>query len=454
MKIFLVYSLLNTDTGVIYNYGLGYLAAVLKKDNHSVDYIGLRDREDILALYKRIRENKPDIIGFSVLSYQVPYLQEIVKEVKKISGAFIVCGGVHPTLMPESILEIPGIDAIVRGEGESPMRELTRALTDRAGYHSIENCWFNGQGKIVKNEIRPLIDDLNELPFPDKDCLDYQRVIHEARGVNRFIFSRGCVFDCPYCSNKALSDLYRNKGVYFRQRSPHLALEEIGRDAGKYQFNEIIFDDDSVTLNKKWFYEFFGLYKKQFKYPFRCNVRPGTIDGDMVKLLKEAGATGVAIGIEQGNEAFRKNVLKRNITDRQMIDLIGLLEKNGIRDNYGQVMVGLPFENKGLFLDTVRLCRRLDLKYYVYVFNPYPGTEFGALCKERAWLPHTEYFLQRRTAVIDYPEFSAREIQMCFDNFYTLVRYPCIPLWIPLGLFARFLELWRALKRFRESVKK
>src|SRR5690242_21278914 len=110
------------------------------------------------------------------------------------------------------------------------MRDLADALQSKRDYHGSKNFWFRRGADIVMNELRPLIADLDSLPFPYRDVADYQNVLDQTRGLHRMIFSRGCTFGCPYCSNKALSDLYRNKGRYFRLRSPQKAIEEIQRD--------------------------------------------------------------------------------------------------------------------------------------------------------------------------------------------------------------------------------
>jgi len=445
-----------------YNYGVGYIASLLKKNGYAIDYITLENKEDILGLYKKIELKRPKIIAFSATTSQFTYLKDITKKIRGISNAFIVCGGMHPTLKPECIYEIPDLNAIVRGEGEFPMVELAKTLESKENYLKIRNFWFKKEKEIIKNELRPLIGDLDELPFPDKDPLDYQQAIDKNGGTNRFIFSRGCIFECPYCSNKALAELYKDKGTYFRIRSPEKAIDEIKLDASKYKFDKIFFDDDIISLDKKWFYQFFNLYRKQFKYPFMCNVRPGLIDSDMIKLLKKAGCGGVSIGIEHGNEEFRKTVLKRNITNKQIIDIYKLFNKYNITFNSGQIMVGLPFENKELFFSTVKLCRKLPLSYYsIYIFFPYPGTEFGKLCEKNDWLPKKKYFIERTKATISYPNFTKDEIQSCHDIFPFLMRFKCIPLsmplkwqWICVRCLSRFCELIAILKRRWKRNKK
>ncbi len=432
MKVFLVYPTINWPQSG-YNYGLGYIGSVLKKKGHIINYFMINNSSDIQALYERIKSKEPDIIGFYVTTYQFNYLKEIITTIKKISKSFVLCGGPYPTLKPECIYEIPDLDAIVRGEGEYPMLDLAEAFEHKTDHLLIKNFWFKTKDGVIKNELRPLINDLDELPFPDRSSLDYQQEIDRHGGINRFIFSRGCIFECTYCSNKAYTDLY--KQTYYRTLSPEKAIEEIELDARKYKFKEIIFDDDTINLNEKWFYEFFTLYKKRFKYPFICNMRPDIVNPDAIKLLKEAGVKGIWIGVEHGNEDFRKTILKRNITNNEIIDAFRLIDKNNIRC-YAQIMVGLPFENKGLFLDTVRLCRQLPLEATksISIFNPYPSTELGKICEQNNWLPDKMEYKERSEATISYPGFSKKEIQLCADTFPILKSFKFIPLNIPLNL--------------------
>jgi len=453
MRVFLIYASINAYSSA-YSYGLGYVAAVLKKNHHTVDYIILKKETDIPDLYRRIREDRPGLIAFSATTCQFHHLKDLVSSIKRDSNTFVICGGVHTTLRPECIEDIPDLDGIVRGEGEFPMQELAASLENgKNNLHSIRNMWFKAPGGgIIKNEMRPLLRSLDELPFPDKTSFDYQKILDDEGGVNRFIFSRGCVFSCHYCSNKALSDISRD-GHYYRCSSPKRAIEEIALDTERFRFKKIYFDDDIICLDKKWFYEFFRLYKERFTYPFYCNVRVGTINEDMIKLLKEAGVRGVAIGIEQGNEEYRKKALNRPMTNAQIIETVRLCKEQGIKDMRGQVMIGLPYENEDLFLDTVRLCRLLNLKkYYIYIFHPYPGTAFEKLAREKGWLPKKENFLHQREAVIDYPDFSKEKIQLCFDVFRFLVRSKRLPLRIPPIRTISLLSFYKLLSKIRPKT--
>lgn|GEM_PF-444738 len=449
MKIYLVYLALNTDQFQSYNYGLGYISAVLKQSGYQPVYTLIKYNDDVTEFLSQLKEEKPDIIAFSITSAQYEHFKIIINEIKKIeenSRSFIVCGGVHPTLDPESVIEINGVDCLIRGEGEYAFLELVKAIDNKKNYVDIKNCWFRTEDNVIKNEIRPLIENLDDLPFPDKESLNFQQEIIKDNSIIRFIFSRGCPFNCTYCCNSALSSIYPNSKKYFRQRSPVKAIEEIEDAVKNYKFNSIIFDDDIITLNKAWFFEFFELYKEKFRYPFRCNIRVGTVDDAMMKLLKDAGASNVAFGIEQGNEDFRKRILKRNMTNKQIIDTINLCKKYNIRNDNSFVMVGLPFENKKLFFETVRLYRKASTVGTASIFQPYPGTLLGDICKKNNWMPDKQFYNERIEATISYPDFSKEQIQLCSNAFRYLVLKKSIPISTPL-------EIVPAVYDFLESKK-
>jgi len=112
-------------------------------------------------------------------------------------------------------------------------------------------------------------------------------------------------------------------------------------------------------------------------------------------------------------------------------------------------MVGLPFETKKLFLDTVKLCRKIKAQGNANIFQPYPGTKLYEICRQNHWLPEKEFFKERKEAVIDYPNFSSQDIQLCHNLFPYLVRYKFIPLFLPLSWLWRAFSFLKAVKNIR-----
>jgi radical SAM superfamily enzyme YgiQ (UPF0313 family) len=443
VKILLVYPTIGLSPS--YSCGVGYVGAVLREAGHSVRYERLAAAEEVGPFCARIEAEAPGLIGFSATSCQFELLKAIIPRVRAISRATIVCGGIHPTVQPDCLEDIPALDAIVRGEGELPLRELADAVQHGRDYSRIPNLWVRHEGTVIRNELRPLIPDLDVLPFPDRDIADTQRVIDHEHGMHRMIFSRGCSFQCPYCSNQVMSQLYRGKGTYHRMRSPAKAIAEIERDAADFKFRFLFFDDDTITMDREWFTAFFTLYRQRFAFPFYCNLRPGTLTQPMAELLQAAGAKGVALGIEHGDEHFRKTVLGRNLDNEGIRQTVDLCRSAGIEEVYGQVMIGLPFETMELHLQTVRLCRRLRIIPFRYIYQPYPGTALARICEQNQWIPEKAVYVERREAVIDFPQFSREQVQICFDIFSVLVRLKFLPLRVPGLSTGRLLQGYRFL---------
>jgi anaerobic magnesium-protoporphyrin IX monomethyl ester cyclase len=443
MKIQLVYPTIGL--GPSYSCGVGSIFAVLQQAGHEVSYRHLSALEEVGPWCEEIARERPGLIAFAATSCQFELLKQVMPRVRAVSPAMLVCGGIHPTVQPECLEDIPALDAIVRGEGEFPLLDLANALQQGSDYSRIPNLWVRHEGTVIRNELRPLISDLDELPFPEHDLVETQRAIDDQLGMHRMIFSRGCSFRCPYCSNHALSDIYRGKGKYHRLRSPAKAIAEIERDAKRFTFRFLFFDDDTITLNVEWFNEFFALYRQRFTWPFYCNLRPGTLTRPMAKLLKAAGAKGVALGIEHGDEAFRKSVLGRGHSNEDIRETVDLCRSEGIEEVYGQVMIGLPYETMELHLATVRLCRSLHIIPFRYVYQPYPGTLLAKICEQNHWIPEKPIYQERREAVIDYPQFSRQQIQTCFDIFSVLVRFKFLPLRFPFCSTSQLLRGYQVL---------
>lgn len=446
MKISLVYPTIGLSPS--YSCGVGSISAVLKAAGHEVAYRSLSAEDEIEPFCREVGRHPPGLIAFAATSCQFEQLKHVIPRVRAGSKATIVCGGIHPTVQPDCIEDIPTLDAIVRGEGEFPLLDLANAVEHGRDYSRIPNLWVRHQGAVVRNDLRPLIADLDVLPFPDHDLVATQRVIDHELGMHRMIFSRGCSFQCPYCSNQVMSQLYRGKGKYHRMRSPAKSIAEIQRDADRFNFRFLFFDDDTITLDADWFGEFFTLYRQRFRFPFYCNLRPGTLTQPMARLLRAAGAKGVALGIEHGDEEFRKKVLNRNLDNAGIRETVDLCRNEGIEEIYGQVMIGLPYETVELHLQTVRLCRSLGVIPFRYIYQPYPGTALARICEQNHWIPEKADYVERREAVIDFPQFSRDQIQVCFDVFSVLVRLKWLPLRLP-GLSAmpllrayRFLTAW------------
>ncbi len=342
-------------------------------------------KEKYQELYARFR---PDVVGFSVMSVNYRIALELAQLSKKISPEVkIVFGGIHPTIAPEETISEGSIDAICRGEGEDSFTEFLTAI-DRGGDETrVPGFWTKRQGMIYRNPMRPLIEDLDKISFPDRDLIDPSRLGAELYGVN-LLSSRGCPFPCSYCQNEYLMDLYRGYGRFVRYRTIENVFAEIDQVIQKYHPSRLSFSDESFTLNKKRLEEFCRRYAQRYSIPFLCQTRPDLVDDDTIRVLKEGGCDFINMAVEAGNPTIRNKVLQRNITDEQIVQAFELARRSGIRTGSFN-MIGLPGEDMSTVWDTIRINKRLQPdRIMCTVYMPFLGTKLGEDCLKDGWLEH------------------------------------------------------------------
>lgn len=248
------------------------------------------------ALHKKINEFQPDIIAFSVIYDYYLWALEHAEFVKDNFDIPVVFGGIHPTTLPEKVLENDCVDFAVVGEGEGAFEELIRALDNHESIDGIQNLAFRQNDEIIVNPLRPLITDLDSLPHPDKE-LFYSSWSRQSAGSYATMASRGCPFRCSYCCHSYLRQLYKGAGKYVRHQSVSHIIEELSLAVKKYNPKRIIMHDESLPSNKKWFSEFATEYKRKIDLPYFAWVSPESIDQKRVELLKSSGCKTVQIGV-------------------------------------------------------------------------------------------------------------------------------------------------------------
>jgi anaerobic magnesium-protoporphyrin IX monomethyl ester cyclase len=403
--------------------GMGFLSSNLKMHGHETRLFGLKSEQLSEDLLGSIRTWKPDVIGFSSGSSIFERIKEFSRLIKQqFKDVLQICGGIHPTLVPGCIEEAP-LDAVCRGEGEHAFVELVERLSKGLHYTDVKGFWFKANGNIIRNSMTPLIQNLNTLPMPDHDFYYSQDLPGKVKGIAEFMFSRGCPFHCSYCSNHALKRLYRGQR-YVRYPSVEKAILELITVSRKYKVNYLIIHDDTLSLNKKWFYDFCEEYKDKIKIPFLCFVRPGTCTKDMFKLLKEAHCDAVGIGLESGNLFIREKVLNREIKNEAILGTFRLAHEMDIK-TLSFSMIGLPHETPEAIVDTIKFTAQLGDKNipWNFIFHPYPNTKLYEHCKEKGWIEKKSLgFEERSRSALRLPTLSRKDIHTYFDNFRILIE--------------------------------
>ncbi len=351
--------------------GVMYIASVLKRGGHRVEVFIERSDKNLV---KGLLDFAPDLTAFPVTTGMHIRAVETAHAIKKFINTKIIFGAYHPTFFPEIISE-DCVDIICRGEAEETMLELADRV-DRNEDFSVFNCWVKDGKGIIKKDVRPLVADLDSLPFPDRK-LYIAKYPFMKTGQAHVIAGRGCPFSCSFCFNHAFRRLYKDKGEAFRLRSVGNVIEEIKEIKTRFGPKSIYMQDDTFALDKKWVLDFLDSYAKLVKLPFVCMIRVDSVDEKLISRLKEAGCSSVFFGVETGSEALRNSLLNKKITDAQIVETAALLKKYGLRFRTFN-MLNLPGESLKDAYKTVELNQKIKTDFpWSSLYYPYPGTELA-----------------------------------------------------------------------------
>lgn len=400
-------------------HGLMSISAVLKSNGFpDVRLFHFVRKADFRQWQSALDKYNPGLIGFYLPSCQLGLVKKLIADIP-YRGAFTVCGGPHPACFPESIDELPGLDAVCVGEGEYIMVELARALRAGKDPTRIRGLWVRQNGRIVRNMPRPFIANLDELPYADRDLFDTQHSI-DAYGLSqiRVLASRGCPYRCTYCYNYKLGE--SQPGRYVRFRSTEHLLGELKILKSRFRFSEVFFDDDIFMLDKKRLAEFAERYPQEVGVPFVFCGRVEVCDRATLQLLKKAGARRIDVGVEVGNEELRRKVLRRPMSDRRILETSHAARELGFQVKTLN-MVGLPGETPEMHMETVRLNRQIRPTIVgLSVFTPFPGTDLYDMCVKEGYLPARKeipYDAALHKCVIHMPQFTAKQINRSYRLF-------------------------------------
>jgi anaerobic magnesium-protoporphyrin IX monomethyl ester cyclase len=363
--------------------GIMLLSALAKRGGHSTS-LGVLTRENIL---KKIVNLKPDVIAYSGSTGEHKYYLAINKTIKsKFKNLFTIMGGPHTTFYPECFEEST-LDAICIGEGDEAFVEVLNALEQGKRMDGIKNIVTRCGDQ---SGLRELYQDLDSLPFPDRS-LYYENTEMGRFPLKSFMASRGCPYPCTYCFNHAFKELYKGKGRIIRRHSVDYLIEEILRVKDRYPLECVKFYDDIFVYQvDEWLEEFVNGYKGKVRLPFHCLTRCDLMTGDMAKLLKEAGCYSISMSIEAGNPDFRNGLLRRNMSNEQIIKAFEICSHAGIK-TFSNNIVGLPHAKIENELETVELNLRCKVSFAEFpIFHPYPKTELGNYCIEKG-IYHSSY---------------------------------------------------------------
>jgi radical SAM superfamily enzyme YgiQ (UPF0313 family) len=370
--------------------GVEYLSASLKSRGHQTSLIldpvlfndsGGFSNATLAALFKQesnimqqVRKFTPDAICFSVTSDNFRWAIESARSFKKITSAPIVFGGIHATAVPEAVLKHDCVDYVVVGEGEEAIVELAEAIERKQTPKGIKNvCFKDNEGGYVLGAVRPLLESLDRLPFPDK-MLYYKNYSFLFSGYT-IMTSRGCPGICSYCGNSFLRRFYNANGSFLRRRSVENVMRELETAKDLFKPKYIHFLDEVFTHNPSWLENFICQYRIRISLPFMCYVSPQYADKDIISLLKSGGCYKIQMGVQCLNEPKREEWLKRFYGNERIAEIIKACRTKKIYLTCDNIF-GLPGQNEDDLIESARFYadHRPD-NIEIFWLRYYPGTD-------------------------------------------------------------------------------
>ena len=400
--------------------GLGYLAAVLEKNQYEVDVIDCQASNFSYNDFKcELNKRQPNIVGITSttrLYNSALVIARIAKEV--CPDCFIVLGGSHATFWDEEALnECPQLDMIVRKEGENTFLELVQRLEAGKSVHDLLGTTVRKDGKIVKNPDRPYIEDLDSLPFPARHLwpLDELRKVED---VFYLTTTRGCIYWCEFCA------AVRMFGRRYRMRSIKNVVDEIEYLHKTHCATQFTFCDDAFTVDKARTEELCDEIKKRgLNIKWNCGTRVDMVTKELLTKMRDTGCISVWFGVESGSQHVLDEMQKGISTD-QTIKAVGWVRELGLKPA-PNVLLGFPGETKESALRTIKFTQKIspdDVAYY-NIATPLPGTPLYDRVKEKGWLKSTNFDeYDCKTPVFETPELSTKDLEelyaKAFRSFY------------------------------------
>ncbi len=367
---------------------LMYIAAQLLRHGHEVSILDLYAEQlseaDTVA---RIKDFNPALAGLATYTAGYDMAAALAALVKKnVPGVKIAAGGIHASYLPEVCLKNADIDYVVMGEGEETFLELAVCLEKKGEVSGVAGLAYRAAGKTVFTAPRPLIGDINALPWPAHHLVDFgkyylgiTRAVSSSRAAS-VLTMRGCPYKCTFCSH------HYGYGGKIRKRSPEDVAAEMKSLYDSYGIRDFQFEDPSFTCDPGHVMEICRLIKKNgLKIHWNCNVRANTASDGLFREMSEAGCRRVLLGVESGSQEMLDR-MKKGVTLDEIRNTVRLAAKYKMRVNAAFIL-GTPGETPETARESFKFAKELDPDYVMFsVYVPSVGGELFETLSARGGL--------------------------------------------------------------------
>ncbi len=359
--------------------GLLTLGAYLRQHGAKVGMVDLTFARDVRPASTEIRKFAPHVVGVHTKTMTAERACEVARRARA-AGSFTVAGGPDAATRPETYLE-HGFDAVALGEGEATLTELAQVVADGGTPAGVPGTVVRRDGQLVRGPPRPFLRTLDDLPLPAWDLVDmeaYLRRWEERTGERRaaVLTSRGCPFDCSWCSKPTF-------GRTFRQQSPERVLRELRALRTDYGVDYVRFCDDVFGIHRGWLEQLLDrMVEDGLGLQFECLARVDLLKPDLLQRMRAAGLARVYVGVESGSQKML-DLMNRGTKLAQIERTAESLRAADVRQ-FWFLMLGYPGETLEDIEATLALFRRFSPEEYsVSIAVPVPGTRFYEAVRDR-----------------------------------------------------------------------
>jgi len=415
------------STNMVPPLSLAYCAAVLENAGHDVDILdavalGLKPAKVLEWVCAR----DYNLIAVNTATPSIADDLSMADALKDaVPRAFVVLLGPHVSIFSEEALRQSRADAVVRGEPEYTLVEVANTLAQGLPIEEISGLTVRSDNDILHCDDRPLINDLDSVPFPARHLLPmekYRSAVWGKKPFTTMLTSRGCSFGCSYCPYRI------GHGTKWRARSPRNVVDEIEECVQRYGVRELLFRDPLFTADQDRAIEISDLIvARGIKVDWRCETRVDLASEEMIKAFARAGCKEINFGVESGSVEILKAVKRVPIERERIREIFDICRRVGI-ETMAFFIIGLPGETESTVKETVELATSLNPDIVQFTAaTPYPNTAYYDQLKQQDLLTEDWSLFTSRAPLIGTRELSPERLQEliagAYRTFYFRPRY-------------------------------
>lgn len=406
---------------------LATAAAVLRQSGFEVELIDSTVEDvDWKVLRQTIAEYDPWMVVINTATPSIESDLGVASLVNEVNPEIHTLAlGIHVTALPDASFDLdPHIEMLARGEPEYTIRDAAVALKEGGDLSEVPGLSYRDmEGEVHHNEKRPFIDDLDQLPFPAWDLIDFglYRMPFSGKPFLLVASARGCPYACTFCANKVYY------GARLRRRSPERIVDEIEWIVENFGITDFLFWSESFTNDQEYAIETAEeIMRRGLDIDWVCNSRVDTVSPRLLRTIKEAGCWMIGYGVESGSQEVLDRVRKgTSLTDA--VQAVRMAHEVGLEVT-GHCMLGFPGETRETMQSTVDFAKFLELDYaQFYCAVAFPGSPLYENCEENGWLVESDWkYFEQNFSVIRTPQLTPDEVmkarETAFRQFYTQPR--------------------------------